>query len=74
MAVKPVSQHLSSRGQMDLMDFQSHPDHNYEFTIHHLTNTFYVKPVKTKRTEEITCHIFEIRLLSWVQVKSDFLQ
>ena len=49
VVVKPmVSQHLNSRCQVDLIDFQSHPDGNYKFIMvyqDHLTKFVVLKPL-----------------------------
>ncbi|XP_071052347.1 KRAB-A domain-containing protein 2-like [Onthophagus taurus] len=67
VVVKPlISQHLNSRCQVDLIDFQSHPDGNYKFIMvyqDHMTKFVVLKPLETKRADEVALHILEIFLL-----------
>lgn len=67
IVVKPlVSSELNSRCQVDLIDLQSHSDGDYKFIMvyqDHLTKFVQLRPLKTKRAEEVAYHLLQIFLI-----------
>lgn len=66
IVVKPmVSSELNSRCQVDLIDLQSNSDGEYKFIMvyqDHLTKFVQLRPLKTKRAEEVAHHVLSIFL------------
>jgi hypothetical protein len=66
IVVKPmVSSELNSRCQVDLIDLQSHRDGDYVFIMvyqDHLTKFVQLRPLKSKRAEEVAYHLLNIFL------------
>ncbi|KAM4707160.1 baculoviral IAP repeat-containing protein 1-like [Discoglossus pictus] len=66
IVVKPmVSSELNSRCQVDLIDLQSYRDGEYQFIMvyqDHLTKFVQLRPLKTKRAEEVAYHVLSIFL------------
>ena len=64
IVVKPIiSSEFNSRCQVDLIDFQSHPDGDKKFILvyqDHLTKFVVLKALKTKRAEEVTYNLIEV--------------
>lgn len=64
VVVKPmVFNEFNSRCQVDLIDFQSHPDGKYRFIMvyqDHLTKFVILKPLKFKRAELVAYNIIDI--------------
>lgn len=63
IVVKPIlSSEFNSRCQVDLIDYQSHPDREYKFVIVYqdpLTKFVILRALKTKRADEVAftvCH------------------
>lgn len=67
VVVKPmIFSHMNSRCQVDLIDFQSQPDGNYKFILvyqDHLTKFLVLRPLQTKRAEEVAGQLLDIFLL-----------
>ncbi|GFV16463.1 KRAB-A domain-containing protein 2 [Trichonephila clavipes] len=61
IVLKPmISYELNSRYQVDLIDLQSNRDGEYKFLMayeDHLTKFVQLRPLKTKRAEELAYHI-----------------
>ena len=56
---------LNSRCQIDLIDMQSQPDAQFKFILNyqdHLTKFVLLRPLQTKRAEEVASHVFDIFL------------
>lgn len=54
---------LNSRCQVDLIDFQSHADGKYKFVLvyqDHLTTFVILRPLETKRAEEVAYYLVGI--------------
>ena len=66
IVVKPmISSELNSRCQVDLIDLQSNRDGEYKFIMvyqDHLTKFVQLRPLKTKRAEEVAYHVLQIFL------------
>lgn len=66
LVVKPmVFSNLNSRCQVDLIDYQSQPDGDYKFILtyqDHLTKYVVLRPLKSKKAEEVTKTILKIFL------------
>ncbi|XP_055924454.1 KRAB-A domain-containing protein 2-like [Argiope bruennichi] len=66
IVVKPmISSELNSRCQVDLIDLQSNSDGEYKFIMvyqDHLTKFVQLRPLKTKRAEEVAYHVLPIFL------------
>ncbi|CAK9816188.1 KRAB-A domain-containing protein 2 [Anthophora plagiata] len=66
IVVKPmVSSELNSRCQVDLIDLQSNRNGEYKFIMvyqDHLTKFVQLRPLKTKRAEEVAHHVLSIFL------------
>ncbi|CAK1589526.1 unnamed protein product [Parnassius mnemosyne] len=64
IVVKPnISSEFNSRCQVDLIDFQSQPDGDNKFIMvyqDHLTKFVVLKPLKTKRAEEVAHTLLDI--------------
>ncbi|XP_050058504.1 SCAN domain-containing protein 3-like [Aphis gossypii] len=64
VVVKPIiSSDFNSRCQVDLIDFQSHPDGKFKFIMvyqDHLTKFVVLKPLEFKRAEEVAYNIIDI--------------
>ncbi|VVC46293.1 Ribonuclease H-like domain,Integrase, catalytic core [Cinara cedri] len=64
VVVKPIiSSDFNSRCQVDLIDFQSHPDGKFKFIMvyqDHLTKFFVFKPLEFNRAEEVVYNIIDI--------------
>ncbi|XP_060848294.1 KRAB-A domain-containing protein 2-like isoform X2 [Rhopalosiphum padi] len=64
VVVKPIiSPDFNSRCQVDLIDFQSHPDGKFKFIMvyqDHLTKFVVLKPLEFKRAEEVAYNIIDI--------------
>ncbi|XP_055947020.1 KRAB-A domain-containing protein 2-like [Argiope bruennichi] len=64
VVVKPmIFSHMNSRCQVYLIDFQSQPDGNYKFILvyqDHLTKFVVLRPLQTKRAEEIAGQLLDI--------------
>lgn len=64
IVVKPIiSSEFNSRCQVDLIDFQSQPDGNNKFIMvyqDHLTKFVVLRPLKTKRAEEVAHTLLDI--------------
>jgi Integrase zinc binding domain len=64
IVVKPIiSSDFNSRCQVDLIDFQSHPDGKFKFIMvyqDHLTKFVVLKPLEFKRAEEVAYNIIDI--------------
>lgn len=64
VVVQPISNNeLNSRGQIDLIDMQSQPDDDYKFIMiyeDYLTKFVQLRPLKSKRPEEIAHHLLDI--------------
>ncbi|KAL4152711.1 hypothetical protein QTP88_000544 [Uroleucon formosanum] len=57
-----ISSDFKSRCQVDLIDFQSHPDGKFKFIMvyqDHLTKFVVLKPLKFKRAEEVAYNIID---------------
>jgi len=67
IVVKPmIFSNFNSRCQVDLIDYQSQPDENYKFLLvyqDHLTKFVVLKPLTSKRAEEVAYNILDIFLL-----------
>lgn len=63
VVVKPIiSPNFNSRCQVDLIDFQSHPDGKFKFIMvyqDHLTKFVVLKPLEFKRAEEVAYNIID---------------
>ncbi|XP_060857765.1 KRAB-A domain-containing protein 2-like [Metopolophium dirhodum] len=56
---------LNSRCQIDLIDMQSQPDAQFKFILNyqdHLTKFVLLRPLQTKRAEEVASHLLDIFL------------
>lgn len=64
VVVKPIiSPEFNSRCQVDLIDFQSHPDGKYKFIVvyqDHLTKFIILKALEYKRAEEVAFNLIDI--------------
>lgn len=64
IVVKPIlSSEFNSRCQVDLIDYQSHPDREYKFIMvyqDHLTKFVILRALKTKRAEEVAYILLDI--------------
>lgn len=64
LVVRPIlSNILNSRGQVDLVDIQTEPDKDYKFILNyqdHLTKFVFLKPLKSKRAEEVAYNLLDI--------------
>ena len=64
MVIKPIiSNDFNSRGQVDLVDFQSIHDGEYNLMMHfqdHLTKFSNLRPLKSKRAAEVAFHLLDI--------------
>lgn len=64
VVVKPIiSNSFNSRGQVDLIDFQSQPDSDYKFILNyqdHLTKFIQLRALKTKSAAEVASALVEI--------------
>jgi hypothetical protein len=64
IVVKPmIFSELNSRCQVDLIDYQSHPDGKFKFIMvyqDHLTKFVVLKPLEYKRAEEVAYHLIDI--------------
>lgn len=64
LVVKPIiSTEFNSRCQVDLIDFQSHPDGEYKFIMvyqDHLTKFVVIKPLKFKKSIDVAMELFDI--------------
>ena len=60
LVVKPIiSNTMNSRCQVDLVDLQTQPDGEFKFILNyqdHLTKFLVLRPLKTKRAAEVSCH------------------
>ncbi|XP_030758323.1 KRAB-A domain-containing protein 2-like [Sitophilus oryzae] len=67
-AVQPViSSDIISRGQFDLIDFQSRPDNEFHWLLHyedHVTKFIFLRPLKTQSAEEVAKELIKIFLES----------
>lgn len=67
IVVKPmVSSKLNSRCQVNLIDLQLHNDDDYKFIMVYqdfLTKFFQLRPLKTKRPEEVAYHLLQLFLI-----------
>lgn len=63
LVVKPlISRALNSRCQIDLIDYQSQPDKEYKFIFvyqDHLTNFVILRPLVSKRADEVVMKVLE---------------
>lgn len=58
-----VFSEFNSQCQMDLIDFQSHPDGKYQFIMvyqDYLTKFFILKPLEFKRAEIVAYNLIDI--------------
>ncbi|VEN35518.1 unnamed protein product, partial [Callosobruchus maculatus] len=66
LTIKPIiSTNFNSRGQVDLMDFQSCPDNEYRWLLNyqdHLTKFLFLRPLKTKTANEVANELLKIFL------------
>ena len=64
LTFKPIiSTCFNSRGQVDLMDFQSNADGEYKWVLHyqdHLTKYSFLRALKSKCAAEVAHHLFNI--------------
>ncbi|XP_071054394.1 KRAB-A domain-containing protein 2-like [Onthophagus taurus] len=64
LVVKPIiSTGFNKRGQIDLIDMQTEPDGPYKFIMNyqdHLTKFVFLKPLKTKKAEEVAYNLMDI--------------
>lgn len=64
IVVKPIlSSDFNSRCQVDLIDYQSHPNREYKFIMvyqDHVTKFGILKPLTTKRAEEVAFNLLDI--------------
>ena len=64
---KPVrSSDFSSRGQVDLIDYQSVPDSGYKWVLHyqdHFTQFTILRPLKSKTAAEVAYNLLDIILI-----------
>jgi hypothetical protein len=64
VVVKPIlSKEFNSRGQVDLMDFQSNPDGNYKFIMvyqDHLTKFCNITPLTSKKASEVAFNLIDV--------------
>lgn len=67
IVVRPiVSKDFNERGQVDLIDFQSLPDKQYKWILNyqdHATKFLFLRPMETKRAEEVASNLLSIFLL-----------
>jgi len=67
IVVKPIiSSHFNSRCQVDLIDYQSQPDRKFKFLLvyqDHLTKFVVLKPLTSKRADEVAYNLLDIFLL-----------
>lgn len=63
IVVKPLlSKGWNHRGQIDLMDLQSTPDGEYKWLMNyqdHLTKFIHLRPLKSKRAEEVSSELLK---------------
>ncbi|XP_049874566.1 KRAB-A domain-containing protein 2-like [Pectinophora gossypiella] len=66
IVVKPlISDDFNRRGQIDLVDFQTSPDQEYEWLLQyqdHLTKFCFLRPLKSKQAKEVAIEILKIFL------------
>ncbi|GFU77811.1 KRAB-A domain-containing protein 2 [Trichonephila clavipes] len=66
IVVKPmISSELNSRCEVDLIDLQSNRDGEYKFILvyqDHLTKFVQLRPLETKKAEEVVYHVLSIFL------------
>jgi hypothetical protein len=58
-----LSKEFNSRGQVDLMDFQSNPDGKYKFIMvyqDHLTKFCNIKPLTSKKAAEVVFNLIDV--------------
>ena len=64
LVIKPIRSHnFASRGQIDLMDFQSIAYNGYRFIFNyqdHFTKFVWLRALKTKRAEEVASQLIEV--------------
>lgn len=64
LVIKPIlGKELNSRCQIDLIDMESQADGDYKFILvyqDHLTKFVQLRPLKSKRMEEVAYHLTEI--------------
>ena len=62
--VKPIlSKEFNSRGQVDIMDFQSNPDGKYKCIMvyqDHLTKFCNIKPLTSKKASEVVFNLIDV--------------
>ena len=67
LVIKPVrSSDFNSRGQVDLIDYQSVPDNDYKWVLHyqdHFTKFSILRPLKTKTAAEVAYNILDIVMI-----------
>ncbi|CAC5414153.1 unnamed protein product [Mytilus coruscus] len=67
LVIKPVrSSDFSSRGQVDLIDYQSVPDSGYKWVLHyqdHFTKFSILRPLKSKTAAEVAYNLLDIFLI-----------
>lgn len=67
LVIKPVtSSDFNSRGQVDLIDYQSASDKDYKWVFHyqdHLTKFSILRPLKTKTAAEVAYNLLDVFLL-----------
>jgi hypothetical protein len=65
LAIKPVrSSDFSSRGQVDLIDYQSVPDSGYKWVNqNHFTKFSILRPLKSKTAAEVAYNLLDIFLI-----------
>lgn len=67
LIVRPItSSDFNSRGQVDLVDYQSCPDGDFKWVMHyqdHLTKFSILRPLKSKRAAEVAYQLTDIFLL-----------
>ena len=67
LVIKPVtSSDFNSRGQVDLINYQSVPDNDYKLIFHyqdHFTKFSILRPLKTKTAAEAAYNLLDIFLL-----------
>ena len=67
LIVRPItSSDFNSRGQVDVVDYQSYPDGDFKWVMHyldHLTKFSILRPLKSKRAVEVAYQLTDIFLL-----------
>jgi hypothetical protein len=66
---------FNSRCQIDLIDMQSQPDAQFRFILNyqdHLTKFVLLRPLQTKRAEEVASHVLDIFFNLWCSGSSAF--